>query len=163
MTLDDGARDHLTAVPSPSREGKNKRARSLGRLLVGRDVLAGLMFIAVAALGLWLSQDMRVGTVEQSDAQEYLRESQIESTGYDTPVTLLEALERRGAPVGEREAVAGAPVLVSVAAIFSPICPDLPTPTTTTPPPTLTGTAPAPPAAHPVDALPPAIPPVILR
>lgn len=40
-------------------------------------------------------KEMRVGTVEQSDAQEYLRESQIVSTGYDTPVALLDALRRR--------------------------------------------------------------------
>lgn len=38
---------------------------------------------------------LRVGTVEQSDAQEYLRASGIDSTGYPTPLALLEELRQR--------------------------------------------------------------------
>jgi hypothetical protein len=32
------------------------------RILMRKDVLAGLMFIAVAALGLWLSRNYAIGT-----------------------------------------------------------------------------------------------------
>ena len=48
-----------------------------------------------AFVGDWSDlKELRVGTVEQSDAQEYLRGSQIASTGYGTPIDLLDALRK---------------------------------------------------------------------
>jgi putative tricarboxylic transport membrane protein len=43
-------------------EGQSKLLAPFLRVLLRRDVLAGLLFIAVAALGLWLSRDYPIGT-----------------------------------------------------------------------------------------------------
>jgi putative tricarboxylic transport membrane protein len=43
-------------------EGQSKLLVPFLRVLLRRDVLAGLLFIAVAALGLWLSRDYPIGT-----------------------------------------------------------------------------------------------------
>ena len=81
------------------------RAFAVAWMLLGVVVFS--MFTASAASLLTFTQlrafvgdwsdlkEMRVGTVEQSDAQEYLREQRIASTGFETPVSLLEALRRR--------------------------------------------------------------------
>jgi len=43
-------------------EGQSNLLVPFLRMLARRDVLAGLLFIAVAALGLWLSRDYPIGT-----------------------------------------------------------------------------------------------------
>jgi len=43
-------------------EGESNLPVSFWRVLARKDVLAGLLFIAVAALGLWLSRDYPIGT-----------------------------------------------------------------------------------------------------
>ena len=43
-------------------ESSNSVFTPLARILPRPDVLAGLMFIAIAALGLWVSRDYPVGT-----------------------------------------------------------------------------------------------------
>ena len=42
--------------------GQSEIARTYWRLLARRDVLAGLLFVGVALLGLWLSRDYPIGT-----------------------------------------------------------------------------------------------------
>jgi putative tricarboxylic transport membrane protein len=43
-------------------EGQSNLPHPLWRMLARRDVLAGLLFIGVAVLGLWLSRDYPIGT-----------------------------------------------------------------------------------------------------
>jgi len=43
-------------------EGQNNLPNPFWRMLARRDVLAGLLFIGVATLGLWLSRDYPIGT-----------------------------------------------------------------------------------------------------
>ena len=43
-------------------EGQNNLPNPFWRMLARRDVLAGLLFIGVAVLGLWLSRDYPIGT-----------------------------------------------------------------------------------------------------
>jgi putative tricarboxylic transport membrane protein len=44
------------------REGQSNLADPFWRVLARKDVLAGLLFIAVAVLGLWFSRDYPIGT-----------------------------------------------------------------------------------------------------
>jgi hypothetical protein len=55
-----GAFDRTSAVTFG--EQQETSHRSFWRMLARKNVLAGLLFIAVAALGLWLSRDYPIGT-----------------------------------------------------------------------------------------------------
>jgi hypothetical protein len=51
----------MTTEPQPATP-RSEAWHHAGRLLARKDVLAGLLFIGVAVLGLWLSRDYPIGT-----------------------------------------------------------------------------------------------------
>jgi len=51
----------MTTEPQPA-SGRSEGGRFVLHLLARKDVLSGLLFVAVALFGLWLSRDYHVGT-----------------------------------------------------------------------------------------------------
>lgn len=100
-------RDFSPAVGHKAAAPDTRWGRAFGVAWLIAGVAVFSMFTASAAslltsrqlqsfVGDWGDlKTLRVGTVEQSDAQEYLRASGIDSTGYPTPVDLLEELRQR--------------------------------------------------------------------
>jgi putative tricarboxylic transport membrane protein len=52
----------MTTEPQPAPSRSEPLQQLLLRMLARKDVLSGLLFIAVAAFGLWLSRDYPIGT-----------------------------------------------------------------------------------------------------
>lgn len=62
MTVDDGGGSPRAVGAPPAAQVLAARATVGGGLLTNRDILAGLLFVGVGVLGLWLSRDYPIGT-----------------------------------------------------------------------------------------------------